>query len=224
MWDLPDVAEAEPGQDLLAIGGDLSPETLLRAYSSGLFPMDVSIGEFSGSSKRGDDKVIGWWSPDPRGILPLENIQISESLKKSCRRYRVTFDLSFESVMKGCQAAHPDAWITPKYLQAYTALHHLGHAHSVEVRDSNGQLIGGLYGVEVGGLFAGESMFHLARDASKVAIVALVDVMSKAGPKDRLLDVQWQTEHLATLGVVAIPRAKYMAKLGKALTLSGAFH
>jgi leucyl/phenylalanyl-tRNA--protein transferase len=185
--------------------------------------MDVTVGEPSDFSEEHAYKVIGWWSPDPRGILPLTNIKISQSLRKSCRRYSVTFDLAFEAVMKGCQAAHPDAWITPKYLRAYTELHHLGHAHSIEVRDKTGELVGGLYGVEIGGLFAAESMFHTARDASKVAIVALVDVLSKADSVGRVLDVQWRTDHLASLGVVAIPRAEYLDKLSKALKLKAAF-
>lgn len=222
MWEFPDVAEAEPGQDLLAIGGDLSPENLLRAYATGLFPMNVTIDD-EPSAPLSTNKAIGWWSPDPRGILPLENIKISRSLKKSCRRYRVTFDLSFEAVMRGCQVDRAAGWITPDYVSAYTELHRLRYAHSVEVRNRSGGLIGGLYGVEIGGLFAGESMFHLARDASKVALVALADVMWRANPTGRLLDVQWQTDHLATLGVTEVSRAEYLERLAAAIQLPKAF-
>lgn len=226
MWLTPNVAEAKPGQDLIAVGGDLSAENLLRAYVSGLFPMDVDLGELidmPALAQSSVESVIGWWSPDPRGVLPLEALQVSKSLRKSCKRYRVTFDLSFEAVMRGCQTGRGDGWITPRYLGAYTELHRLGHAHSVEVRDTTGALVGGLYGVEVGGFFAGESMFHASRDASKVAVVALVDAMLRAGGSGRLLDVQWQTSHLATLGVVEITRSEYLARLKAAIVLPPTF-
>jgi leucyl/phenylalanyl-tRNA--protein transferase len=168
-------------------------------------------------------ETLGWWSPDPRGVLPLDALIISKSLEKSAKKFSVTFDEDFMGVMRGCQAAREDAWITREFLVAYQRLHELGHAHSVEVCDEKEQLVGGLYGVEIGGLFAGESMFHRKRDASKVALVALVKQLSSAGEKNRLLDVQWRTNHLATLGVVAIPRVKYLDLLKAALPTKPAF-
>jgi len=215
MWQFPDVCEAEPGQELLAIGGDMSPQTLLEAYTQGLFPMNVQM--------ESDGEALGWWSPDPRGVLPLGSLIVSKSLERSVKRFSVTFDQDFLGVMQGCRAARKDAWITDGFLDAYLRLHQLGHAHSVEVRNKTGALVGGLYGVEIGGLFAGESMFHLERDASKVALVALVEKLKAAGPENRLLDVQWRTEHLATLGVIAIPRGEYLDLLGTALNIEPAF-
>lgn len=209
-WDLPDPARAPAGEELLAVGADLAPRTLVAAYSRGLFPMDV-----------GGDGPLGWWSPDPRGVLPLEGLRISRSLRMSCRRYDVTLDEAFDAVVAGCadqRRAH--GWITQAFREAYGAMHRLGLAHSVEVwRD--GELVGGLYGVEIGGLFAGESMFHQARDASKVALVALVDALGgPSGAREgRLLDVQWSTPHLETLGVEAIPRADYLRRLAIARDL-----
>ena len=215
MWQFPDVREAEPGQELLAVGGDLSPQTLLEAYTQGLFPMNVQTEL--------DGEALGWWSPDPRGVLPLGSLNVSKSLEKSVKRFGITFNQDFLGVMKGCRAARKDAWITDDFLNAYRRLHELGHAHSVEVRNKTGALVGGLYGVEVAGLFAGESMFHLERDASKVALVALVEKLKAAGPENRLLDVQWRTEHLATLGVIAIPRGEYLDLLGSAINVKPAF-
>jgi leucyl/phenylalanyl-tRNA--protein transferase len=229
MWQFPDVREAEPGQELLALGGDMSPETLLEAYSHGLFPMNVKTEatnakmEKLGVKTETNGETLGWWSPDPRGVLPLDALIISKSLEKSAKKFSVTFDEDFMGVMRGCQAAREDAWITREFLVAYQRLHELGHAHSVEVCDEKEQLVGGLYGVEIGGLFAGESMFHRKRDASKVALVALVKQLSSAGEKNRLLDVQWRTNHLATLGVVAIPRVKYLDLLTAALPTKPAF-
>jgi len=215
MWQFPDVREAEPGQELLAVGGDMSPQTLLEAYTRGLFPMNVQT--------EADGEALGWWSPDPRGVLPLGSLIVSKSLERSVKRFSVTFDEDFLGVMKGCRDARKDAWITDDFLDAYLCLHELGHAHSVEVRNKAGALVGGLYGVEVGGLFAGESMFHLERDASKVALVALVEKLKAAGPENQLLDVQWRTEHLATLGVIAIPRGEYLDLLGTAVLIEPAF-
>jgi leucyl/phenylalanyl-tRNA--protein transferase len=168
-------------------------------------------------------ETLGWWSPDPRGVLPLDSLIISKSLETSAKKFSITYDEDFMGVMRGCQAAREDAWITPEFLVAYQCLHELGHAHSVEVRDEKSRLVGGLYGVEVGGLFAGESMFYLKRDASKVALIALVNQLRSPGEKNRLLDVQWRTNHLATLGVVAIPRVKYLDLLTAALPTKPAF-
>ena len=204
-WEFPRGARIEKlaDGDLVAIGADLAPGTLLSAYRSGLFPMPLG--------SPGDNGDLGWWSPDPRGVLPLDGLRVTKSLRRSCRDYEIRIDTAFETVMRECGDPSRDgSWIDEEFVTAYTRLHELGWAHSVETWQDE-RLVGGLYGVCIGGLFAGESMFHRARDASKVALVALVDLLSDGQP--RLLDVQWQTEHLATLGVVAMPRTTYLDKL-----------
>lgn len=207
-WVLPDPAEA-PEPELLGVGADLEPGTLLAGYRSGLFPMHLRKG------------VLGWWSPDPRGVLPLDGLRVSRSLRRSCRRAPVTVDRAFVEVVAACaDQPRPHGWITPEIQAAYRRLHGLGWAHSVEVWSPTGDLVGGLYGVGVGGLFAGESMFHRETDASKVALVALVERLTSAGAV--LLDVQWVTPHLASLGAVAIPRPAYLTRLRSALAVSAA--
>ena len=177
---------------------------MLAAYRRGLFPMPVSR------------RRLGWWSPNPRGILPLDGLRVTRSLRRSLRRYELRVDTSFRAVMAACgRTDRPGGWITPAFLDAYDALHHLGWAHSVEAWSPEGQLVGGLYGLAIAGLFAGESMFSDARDASKVALVGLVQHLHASGVS--LLDVQWRTEHLATLGVVEVPRARYLELLSDAL-------
>jgi leucyl/phenylalanyl-tRNA--protein transferase len=206
-WDLPDPGDATPGEDLVALGGGLDPGTLLRGYARGMFPMDVPM-----APEMGDGNALGWWSPDPRGVLRLTDLRVSRSLSKSRRRFEVTFDRCFEDVMRACaDPSRPQGWITEEFVAAYVRLHHLGYAHSVEVW-AGGSLVGGLYGVEIGGLFAGESMFHHVRDASKVALVALVDAL-RGCPGERLIDVQWRTPHLASLGVIELPRPVYLRLL-----------
>jgi leucyl/phenylalanyl-tRNA--protein transferase len=192
--------------ELVGLGADLEPGTLLAAYRRGLFPMPVS-----GSA------LIGWWSPDPRAVLPLDGLVVSRSLRRSLRRYEVRFDTSFERVVEACADPRRDGgWITPGIRRAYRRLHDLGWAHSVETWDpASGELIGGLYGVTVGGLFAGESMFHRSTDASKVALVGLVAELRSLGAT--LLDVQWLTPHLASLGAIEVPRAAYLDLLDAAL-------
>ena len=190
--------------DVVAVGADLEPGTLLQAYRKGLFPMGLPDGH------------LGWWSPVDRAILPLRRLHISRSLRQSTRRFQVSVDADFEGVIRGCaDSRRRDPWITEEFVDAYTQLHRLGWAHSVEVWDRDGRLAGGLYGVSVGGLFAGESMFHEARDASKVALVHLVVVMTRGGGD--LLDVQWQTPHLQSLGGVVIGREKYLERLDEAV-------
>jgi leucyl/phenylalanyl-tRNA--protein transferase len=197
---------AELGSDLIGVGADLEPSTLVQAYRSGLFPMDVDPG------------VLGWWSPDPRGVLPLNALRVSRSLRASMRHYEVSIDQAFAEVISACaQVPRPSGWITEAFIGAYRRLHDLGWAHSVETW-YRGELVGGLYGVQIGGLFAGESMFHRRRDASKVALCALVAALDD-GDGDRLLDVQWRTDHLASLGVVSIPRQEYLGRLARALRL-----
>lgn len=201
-WQFPRPSDAEG--DVVGVGADLAPGTILAAYRAGLFPMPL------------DDRTLGWWSPDPRGILPLDGLRVSRSLRKACRHFEVRVDSAFEAVIDGCaEPTRAGRWITPEIRTAYVRLHELGWVHSVEAwsRD-DGTLAGGLYGVAIGGLFAGESMFHHRTDASKVALVALVDLLREAAnPEHRLLDVQWRTEHLARLGVVEVDRADYLDRL-----------
>jgi len=194
--------------DLVAIGADLAPGTLLAAYRHGIFPMP---GERDGE--------LLWFSPVSRGVLPLDGLRVSRSLRRAVRDFEVRVDTAFGDVVAGCaDPGRPQGWIDPAVMDAYVGLHELGWAHSVETwRD--GRLVGGLYGVAIGGLFAGESMFHRERDASKVALVGLVDLLRADGEPDRLLDVQWQTPHLASLGVVEVPRREYLDRLERALAL-----
>lgn len=190
------------------MGADLAPGTLLAAYRAGLFPMGLG---------RGGTPPTGWRSPDPRGVLPLDGLRVSRSLARSARRYEVRVDTAFAAVVAGCaDPARRGRWITPDVAAAYTALHELGWAHAVETW-CDGELVGGLYGVGVGGLFAGESMYSARPDASKVALVGLVELLRASGGGARLVDVQWRTEHLTTLGVVDVPRAEYLRRLGAAL-------
>jgi leucyl/phenylalanyl-tRNA---protein transferase len=206
-WRIPPASEW-PVDDLVSAGGDLEPSTLIDAYRRGLFPMEIT----------GLPGVLGWWSPNPRGILPLERLRISKSLRRSASRFEVRFDSCFDRVIRACaNPSRPDGWINTAFIAAYTKLHELGWAHSVEVFDRTGELAGGLYGVRVDGLFSGESMFHLQRDASKVALIFLVNLMQDEGME--LLDVQWCTDHLASLGAVAVPRAEYLARVAHAMSV-----
>jgi leucyl/phenylalanyl-tRNA--protein transferase len=195
--------------DLVALGGDLQPATLLNAYRAGLFPMRL-LG------RRGP---LGWWSPDPRGVLPVRGFHLSRSLRRTRRRFEIRVDTAFDDVVGACASIRrPGGWIGRDIRNAYARLHAVGAAHSIEAWRAD-TLVGGLYGVSIGGLFAGESMFHTETDASKAALSALVDLLDDAHAADRLIDVQWQTPHLASLGVVAIPRAEYLERLDVALTL-----
>jgi leucyl/phenylalanyl-tRNA---protein transferase len=203
-----DLAVAVPGEDLIGVGADLEPGTLLAGYRSGVFPMGL------GRHGRGP---LGWWSPDPRGVLPIDRLKVSRSLRRSAAGFEIRVDTAFDDVVTACaDARRPGRWITPRIAEAYRRLHDLGWAHSVECWRA-GRLVGGLYGVGVGGLFAGESMFHRETDASKVALVALVGMLAEDGDSRRLLDVQWRTDHLATLGVVEISREEYRRRLALAL-------
>lgn len=160
--------------------------------------------------------ALAWWSPDPRGVLPLDELVVSRSLRRSLRRFEVRIDTAFEQVIDQCRLLPRDGgWITTEIRDAYVRLHELGWAHSVETWSPDGRLVGGLYGVAVDRLFAGESMFHVETDASKVALVALVDWLTGRGAT--LLDVQWCTEHLARLGAIEIPRSHYLALLAEAV-------
>ncbi|MGH2614796.1 MAG: leucyl/phenylalanyl-tRNA--protein transferase [Thermomicrobiales bacterium] len=200
----------------VVVGGDLEPSTLLAAYRAGLFPMRQGNGE------------LAWWSPDPRAIITPDRLCVSKSLRRSRQRFLTRVDTAFEAVVDGCAERDEDAyhWITTEVREAFVRLHHLGWAHSVEAwtvatDDEPSMLVGGLYGVAIGGLFSGESMFHRRRDASKVALVALVDLL-RGDDRDgagRLIDVQWITPHMASLGAAEVPREEYLARLERALTL-----
>ena len=203
-WHFPMPSELDG--DLIALGGDLEPSTVINAYRRGIFPMEAS--QLPG--------VLAWWSPDPRGIVPLDRLRVTRSMRQSAKRYEIRVDTCFERVIRACaEMPRDDGWITEAFIAAYTKLHELGWAHSVEVFDPNGRLAGGLYGVRIDGLFAGESMFHYMRDASKTAVMTLVDLMRMSGMS--LLDVQWCTDHLASLGAVALPRQEYLALLARAV-------
>ncbi len=170
-----------------------------------------------------DGGMLAWWSPEPRGILPLDALNVSRSLRKSCARFEVRVDTAFPDVVAACaDTSRTGHWISENIAAAYVRLHRLGWAHSVEAWSTeDGRLAGGLYGIAVEGLFAGESMFHRRTDASKVALVALVDLLGgpPAAAEGRLLDVQWRTDHLATLGVVEVDRGTYRQRLERALAL-----
>lgn len=204
-WVFPDPGEAE--QDVVAVGADLEPATLLEAYRSGVFPMPM--GEVDGMS---------WWAPQRRGVLALDALRVTRSMRQSAKHFEVSIDRAFDEVVRRCaDPSRPGAWIDARIAAAYSTLHSLGWAHSVEVWHG-GLLAGGLYGVAIGGLFAGESMFHVHRDASKVALMSLVDVLDDGDPR-RLVDVQWSTPHLESLGVVEVRRLDYLTMLRAALAV-----
>jgi leucyl/phenylalanyl-tRNA---protein transferase len=193
----------------------LPVDLLVSAYASGWFPMAVGEGD------------IRWFSPDPRGIIPLDTFHVSRRLERVVRRgsFRIEINRDFEAVIRACAEAERDTedagtWIDQEVFDSYCAMHRAGYAHSVEAwRD--GKLAGGLYGVSLGGAFFGESMFHHVTDASKVALVALVERLRERG--FTLLDTQWTTEHLEQFGAVEIPRAEYLQMLGSALRLDRGF-
>ncbi|MCZ3386938.1 MAG: leucyl/phenylalanyl-tRNA--protein transferase [Actinomycetia bacterium] len=213
-WTLPDLDHLDPAlaeEDLVGLGADLAPGTLLAAYRAGLFPMHVALDKSEQNAE-----VIGWWSPQPRGVLPLDGLVVSRSLRQSCGRLRTTVDVAFDAVLDSCaDRGGQGQWINAEIRAAYRRLHELGWAHSVETWQGD-DLVGGLYGVSIGGLFAGESMFYRVADASKVALVRLVRDLAGDG-RQGLLDVQWVTAHLASLGAVAISRDEYRRRLAAAL-------
>jgi leucyl/phenylalanyl-tRNA--protein transferase len=204
-WDFPDSLHAID-DDVVGMGADLEPATLVAAYRRGLFPMPGEAG-----------LPMLWWSPDPRGILPLDGLRVSRSLRASVRRMTVRVDTAFDEVIRACaDPARDSGWIDERIVDAYTRLHELGWAHSVETWQ-DGRLVGGLYGVAISGLFAGESMFHRVTDASKVALVGLGELLRDEHADRRLLDVQWSTPHLASLGAVEVRRSTYLEALQAAL-------
>lgn len=213
-WQLT-LANATPGEDLAGVGADLEPGTVLAAYRTGLFPM--GLGE-------GGTDPIGWWSPDPRGILLPGDLHVSRSLRRALRGFEIRVDTAFEQVVRACADPTRDGrWITPAVGTAYTRLHRLGWAHSVETWQ-DGRLVGGLYGLGINGLFAGESMFHTVTDASKAALVGLVDLLGHGGDPARprwIVDVQWRTDHLGSLGVREVARERYLELLEHVLRQPG---
>lgn len=203
-WLLPDPADAD-SDGVVGVGADLAPATLVDAYRRGIFPWPHP------------GVPLPWFSPDPRGVIPLDSVHVSRSLRRTLRRqaWTTTVDAAFDEVVRGCAAGRGAAgtWITPAMERAYRRLHALGWAHSVEVW-SGGSLVGGIYGVQVGAVFTGESMFHRADDASKVALLDLAVRLRAAG--GWLLDVQLTTEHLAALGAVDVARHEFLALLAQA--------
>ncbi len=201
------------------MGADLAPGTVLAAYRGGLFPMPVDgpgVRRRSGMAPEAAP-AMAWWSPDPRGVLPLAGLRVSHTMRQSARRFEIRVDTAFAEVVAGCaDPTRSGAWIDDGIAAAYTELHRLGWGHSVEAW-REGELAGGLYGIAIGGLFAGESMFTRVRDASKVALMALVELLSDEYADLRLLDTQWQTPHLASLGVEEMPRQEYLERLEQAL-------
>lgn len=201
---------------LLMVGGCLSTDWLLAAYRRGIFPWPVTDG------KR---EVLAWFSPDPRAILELDALHVSRRLARRLRsgQFEVTFDNEFDGVVRGCAAPRRSdgvTWITPQLAASFGQLHRRGYAHSVEVWQ-RGKIVGGLYGLALGGFFAGESMFHQVRDASKVALVHLVRHLKRQG--FTLLDVQQATPHLTRMGAEEIPRSQFLVRLQKALADSVKF-
>ncbi len=209
----PSAKRASP-EGLILVGGDLSVERLLDAYRHGIFPWPAYP----------DDPML-WWTPDPRAILPLDGMHVSRRLARSMQsgRFTVRANTAFARVLEACATGHGregGTWLTPDMIAAYTQLHELGHAHSVESwRD--GELVGGVYGVAIGGAFAAESMFYRQRDASKVALARLVEHLKSRGYE--LLDVQQWTPHTGRLGVVEIPRREYLKRLAAAVELPVTF-
>jgi leucyl/phenylalanyl-tRNA--protein transferase len=206
-WQLPP-PEAADEREICGIGADLAPGTILTAYRTGLFPMRVGL--------RGP---VGWWSPDPRGVIPLDGMIVSRSLRRSQRRFELRVNTAFEAVMRACaDPSRPHGWIDESFVEAYGELHRLGWAHSIETWHHD-ELVGGLYGVSIGALFAGESMFHHATDASKVALLNSVELLRAGGVV--LFDVQWVTPHLESLGAVEMPRSEYVRRASDAVRRAG---
>jgi leucyl/phenylalanyl-tRNA--protein transferase len=204
-WRFPP-AEKWPDDEVVAVGADLETDTLLYAYTHGMFPMHIDRMR----------ETLGWWSPLERGVLPLDGLRVTRSMRRSARDFTVTFDSEFRRVVELCGTTHREGnWITDEFVRAYSRLHDAGHAMSVEVRDADGHIVGGLYGVRIDRFFAGESMFHLRTDASKVAVMHLVDRLRAEGCT--LLDTQWCTSHLESLGCIEVPRNDYLRMLAGAL-------
>lgn len=206
-WVFPPASTADEN-GIVGIGADLEPATLLAAYSRGLFPMPVER-----------EGAIVWWSPPMRAIIPVDELRVSRSLRRSMRRFTFTVNTAFVDVVSRCgDVKRPHGWIDEQMLNAYQRLHELDWAHSVETRNEAGELVGGIYGVGMAGFFAGESMFHIEADASKAALAHLMELLRDIGVV--LFDVQWLTPHLESLGAIEIRRSEYLDRLGDALSVS----
>jgi leucyl/phenylalanyl-tRNA---protein transferase len=204
VWDFP-AADTADEHGIVCVGADLEPSTVLGAYRQGLFPMRLG----------GKGGMLAWWSPDPRGVMPIDGFHASRTLRRRRPRFEVTVDVAFEAVMRACgDPTRPHGWISDDFIDAYVGLHELGWAHSVEVWGGD-ELVGGLYGLRIKGFFAGESKFHRTTDASKIALWAATELLALDGCT--LFDVQWRTDHLASLGVVEIPRPDYLERLATAI-------
>ena len=205
-WGFPSRDQWPVDDDVVAVGADLAPDTLLYAYTHGMFPMHIDRKH----------ETLGWFSPLSRGVIPIDGLHVTKSMRRSARNFNVTSDMAFTDVMRYCAMTRTDGnWIDDDFIESYSVLHAMGHANSVEVWNEDNQLVGGLYGVRVDRFFAGESMFHLETDASKIALMYLVDMLRADGVV--LLDTQWCTDHLASLGCVEVPRAEYLGLLDTAL-------
>lgn len=205
----PPIDAASP-DGVLLVGGSLAPDWMLEAYRRGIFPMPIKVDR---------RRLIAWLAPDPRGVLEFDSLHVSRRLARRLRRgeFQFAVNRAFDHVVEACaepRGHDDDCWLTLSMQNAYMTLHKLGHAHSVEVFQ-NGSLVGGLFGVAIGGLFAAESMFHRVTDASKAAVVFLVDRLQNRG--FTLLDVQWTNAHTRRLGAADISRAEYVSRLATAV-------
>jgi leucyl/phenylalanyl-tRNA--protein transferase len=195
-------------------GSSWDSDVLLTAYRSGMFPMPYELA--------GDEQAISWWSPAQRAIFQPNAIVTSSSLRRSAKKFTVTADQDFEAVIRACgNPARPSGWINHDVIAAFCELFRLGIAHSVEVWNQRSQLVGGLYGLDLGGVFAAESMFHTETDASKVALVHLGGLLNDGTA--RIIDTQWLTDHLESMGATTLPRREYCDKLPQLLALPNAF-
>ncbi|MEU4192619.1 leucyl/phenylalanyl-tRNA--protein transferase [Kribbella sp. NPDC026611] len=206
VWEFPPVGVAGPS-DVVAGGADLAPGTVLAAYRRGLFPMPDHRGS------------ILWWSPVDRGVIEVAGYRPSRSLRRARAKYEIRVNTAFDRVIRACgDPRRPGFWIDDDIIAAYTELHRLGWVHSVEAWDGD-ELAGGLYGVAIGGLFAGESMFHHKTDGSKAAVAGTIELLDDEYAAGRVFDIQWVTDHLATLGATEIPRESYVRRLELAIEL-----
>ncbi len=215
MYLFPDLETIDPQtQDLITVGADLEPATLLYAYSQGYFPMHLHQDDENDEGQ--ETKVIGWFSPKSRAIFPINSLRVTKSMKQSYNKYECRIDTCFKDVIEMCRnVPRPLGWIDDEFIRCYVQLHELGFAHSIEIF-YEGELVGGLYGVGFSAFFAGESMFHIKRDASKVALMHLLKVAKAIGIM--LIDAQWMTDHLASLGAVEISRAQYLELIRSSLS------
>ncbi|MGW6282011.1 leucyl/phenylalanyl-tRNA--protein transferase [Kribbella sp. NPDC055071] len=206
VWEFPPVGVAG-ASDVVAGGADLAPGTVLAAYRRGLFPMPDHRGS------------VLWWSPVDRGVIEVAGYRPTRTMRRARGKFEIRVNTAFDQVIRACaDPRRPGSWIDAGIIASYTELHRMGWVHSVEAWDGD-ELAGGLYGVAIGGLFAGESMFHHRTDGSKAAVAGLIELLDDEYAEGRVLDIQWVTDHLATLGAIAIPRETYIQRVTKAVQL-----